>query len=285
MADAVAIGLRSLAFVATVQAAGIPIFIWLFGTSLDRSAKAVRTLAAAAAVAALVLTALHAVIEPARLTGTLQGIFDRSLHSLLLASDFGTATSVRAFGLILIVGDSLKSSRPGEAAAMLGAALIAVSFAFMGHTVDHEQRWLLAPLLITHIAAIAFWFGGLWPLLLSTRHESMAVAGSTIEQFSRVAIWLVPSIFAAGLAVTTLLLPSLASLSTPYGKSLLVKIAGFTLLMGLAAANKWRFGPRVKAGDAAGLTAFRRSVVAEWILILIVVAVTATMTALFSPEH
>lgn len=56
MADAVAIGLRSLAFLATLQAAGIPIFIWLFGTSLDRSAKAVRTLAAAAAVAALVLT-------------------------------------------------------------------------------------------------------------------------------------------------------------------------------------------------------------------------------------
>lgn len=284
MADAVAIGVRSLAFGAALQAAGIPIFIWLFGDSLDRSAKAIRGLAVATAISGLVLTILQAVIEPARLTGDLQGIFDASLQTLLLTSDSGTTIGVRAFGLAMIIGGSLKSSRPGEAAAIFGATLVAASFAFMGHTAAHDQRWLLAPLLIAHITTIAFWFGGLWPLLLSTRHESVEVGGSTIEQFSRVAIWLVPIIFVAGLAMTTLLLPSLASLGTPYGKSLMAKTSGFTILMGLAAANKWRFGSKVGAGDAASLTAFRRSVLAEWILILIVVIITAAMTALFSPE-
>ena len=284
MADAVVIGLRSLAFAAVLQAAGTPIFIWLFGKSLDRSAKAVHAIAVFSTVLALILTTLHAVIQPARLTGEMQSILDPSLQTLLLSSDSGVALSIRLFGLFLIVGGSLKSDRTGAAAAMLGTSLIAASFAFMGHTATHEQRWLLAPFLITHIAAIAFWFGGLWPLLIATRSESMGVAGSTIEQFSRIAIWLVPLIFAAGLVMTILVLPSLSSLNTAYGKSLLTKTGGFAILMGLAAANKWRFGPKVATGDATSLKAFRCSVLVEWLLILAVVTVTATMTALFSSE-
>lgn len=285
MVDAVAIALRGLAFAAALKAAGIPIFIGLFGQALDRSAKAIRTLAVSTALAGLVLTILHAAIEPARLVGELRGVFDLSLQALLLASDSGAATGVRAFGLLLIAAGSLKSSRPGKLAAMLGTSLIAASFAFMGHTAAHDQRWLLAPLLIAHITTLAFWFGGLWPLLLSSRHERAEIAGAVIEQFSRVAIWLVPFLFAAGLAMASLLLPGLSSLSSPYGTSLLAKIAGFAILMGLAAANKWRFGPKVKTGDEVSLRALRRSVLAEWLLILIVVGVTATMTALFSPEH
>jgi putative copper export protein len=284
VADAVAIVLRSLAFGAALQAAGMPIFIWLFGNSLGHSARAIRALAVPIVVSGLVLTILHAVIEPVRLTGDLRSIFDSSLQALLLASDSGTAIGVRVFGLAMILSGLLKSSRPGEAAALLGTSLIAASFAFMGHTATHDQRWLLAPLLIIHIAAIAFWFGGLWPLLVSTRHENAEIAGAIIEQFSRVAVWLVPIIFAAGLAMTTLLLPSLASLGTPYGKSLIAKTSGFTILMGLAAANRWRFGPKVKTGDTLSLSAFRRSVLAEWFLIVVVVTITAAMTALFSPE-
>lgn len=83
----------------------------------------------------------------------------------------------------------------------------------------------------------------------------------------------------------SLLLPSLSSLRTPYGLSLIAKVSGFTILLSLAAANKWRFGPRIASGDEAALKAFRASVRAEWLLILAVVIISAAMTALFSPGH
>jgi len=55
--------------------------------------------------------------------------------------------------------------------------------------------------------------------------------------------------------------------------------------MGLAGLNKGRLGPRIARGEAGALPVFRRVVVAEWLLLVAVVAVTATMTDLFSPAH
>lgn len=285
MADFVAIGLRALAFAAALSAAGTAIFVWLFGESLDRSARRIRRLAAATAAAALLLTLAHAVVEPVRLTGAWSGIADASLHALLLGSDFGTTTAVRAFGLLAVLAGSLRRGRMGEGLALAGALLVAVSFAFMGHTSEDPQRWLLAPLLIAHLVAVAFWFGALWPLAIVARDETPAAAGAVIERFSGIAIRAVPAILVAGVAMAVLLLPGWSSLRTAYGYSLMAKVAGFSTLMGLAALNKWRFGPGVGRGEAAAVAAFHRTIGAEWLLIVGVVAVTAVMTALFAVRH
>jgi putative copper export protein len=284
-ADLVAISLRALAFAAVLQAAGMAIFLWLFHDDLDRSSPRIGALNLFTACAGILLTIGHAVVEPARLTGELRGILDGSLQSMLLASDSGTAVAIRLLGLAMIVSGSIKASRLSGAAALMGASLVITSFAFMGHTAGAEQRWLLAVLLISHLLVIAFWFGALWPLLISTKFEAAALAGLVIEQFSRLAVRLVPIIFLAGVAMAILLLPSISSLRSPYGLLLISKIAGFAILMGLAAANKWRFGPRVASGDRVALQTFRRTVLAEWFLIIVVVTVTATMTEFFSPEH
>jgi putative copper export protein len=55
--------------------------------------------------------------------------------------------------------------------------------------------------------------------------------------------------------------------------------------MGLAALNKWRYGPRLSSGDAVAAAAFRRTVTVEWLLIAVVLMGTAIGTSLFSPEH
>lgn len=285
MTDYIAIGLRAAEFTAALQAAGVPVFLWLFGSSLERAARPIGTLAVWTAAAGLVLSIAHALVEPARLAGELSGILDASLQGMLLASDAGTTTAIRVLGLAMVAGGSLKPSRFGALVALLGGALITASFAFMGHTASDERRWLLAILLILHLMLVAFWFGALWPLLISVKRESLVVGGSLIEEFSELAVRLVPIIFFAGLGLAVLLVPSLASLGTPYGLLLLTKVAGFTFLMGLAALNKWRLGPRIARGDAAAAQTFRHSVVAEWVLIVGVVTVTAVMTELFSPAH
>lgn len=284
MTDALAIGLRGLEFIAVLQAAGVAMFLALFG-SLERAARPIGTLAVSTAAVALALTVGHALVEPGRLAGELNGIFDAALQRMLLASGGGTAVAIRVLGLAMIAAGSREPSRFRTLVATMGATLIAVSFAFMGHTASDDRRWLLAVLLILHLMLVAFWFGSLWPLLITAKRESRAVAGLAVEEFSTLAVRLVPIIFFAGLALAVALVPDLASLRSPYGLLLLTKVAGFAVLMGLAALNKWRLGPRIAAGDDWALRGFRRSVTAEWALIAGVLMVTATMTELFSPGH
>lgn len=285
MVDVFAVGLRALAFATALSAAGAAIFVALFGASLDRSPRRIRQLTAAAALTGLLLTLGHAIAEPARLAGAWSGIVDASLQVLLLGSDFGTATAVRVLGLLAVLTAALRQGRESDGLAVGGAVLVAASFAFMGHTAADPERWLLAPLLTLHLVAIAFWFGALWPLAIVARHEAPAVAGAVLGRFSAIAAWAVPGIFVGGVAMASLLLPDWSSLRTAYGFSLMAKVGGFSTLMVLAALNKWRFGPAIARGDESAVTALRRTIAAEWILIVGIVAVTAAMTALFSVGH
>lgn len=285
MADVIAIGLRAAASAAALLAAGLPIFVFLYGHLLDRSLSRVRSTIRSTTLTALIVLTLHALVEPVRLAGAWSGLLDRSLHALLLSSDFGTTIAIRALGLILVAASTWKADRSSTGFAIIGATLVAASFAFMGHTAADPQRWLLAPLLLVHLIVIAFWFGSLRPLLTVTRFEAPEIAGEVIGQFSRTALRIVPLVFLAGVTMSVLLLPGLSSLGTPYGISLLVKIGGFSVLMALAGLNKWRLTPGISLGNRISVSAFRASVLGEWVVIFAVVTVTAVMTSLFSPDH
>jgi putative copper resistance protein D len=285
MPDIVVASLRAISFVAVLQAAGIAMFLSLYGRSLVRSAVIIRSLGIGAAVTGSLFTLAQHLTQPARMTGSLSGIFDGSLQTILLNSDVGTTGAIRLFGLLMLVFGLRKTSRMGEAVSLIGATLVVVSFGLMGHTAAHDQRWALIVLLLVHLLIIAFWFGALMPLYVAARRETADTNARVIENFSAVAAWLVPIIFVAGVGMSVVLLEELSNLWTPYGIALLAKIAGFGLLMGLAALNKWRLGPAIAAGNTESLAIFRRSVVAEWCLIVGVLTVTAAMTLLFSPTH
>jgi putative copper export protein len=63
------------------------------------------------------------------------------------------------------------------------------------------------------------------------------------------------------------------------------KALAFAALMALAAQNKWRFGPRLIAGDTAARPALRSTIAVEWVIFALVLIGTAAMTSLFAPEH
>jgi len=283
MVDIVAIGLRAVSFVTVLQAAGVAMFLWLFGGSLVRSANAVRSLGTDVAVVGGFFTVAHHLMQPARMTGSFSGMFDGSLQVMLLTSDVGATNAIRILGLVMLVLGLLKLNRLGEAVSLIGATLVVVSFGVMGHTAAHDQRWVLVALLVIHLLIIAFWFGALLPLYMASARESAKEIALVIEEFSSIAAWLVPIIFIAGLVMSIFLLEELNNLWTAYGLSLVAKVAGFGLLMGLAALNKWRFSPAIAAGRGASLISFRRSVAVEWCLIVSVLTLTALMTSLFSP--
>ena len=283
--DIVSVVLRALSFVALFLAAGAAIFIAGFGRELTQSLASIRQVGRWMAIAAIGLVLAHFSLEAARMAGSFSGIVDANLQGMVLHSKSAAMVAARVLGLLLI---ALGIQRSGEWRAILGvigATLSVASFALIGHTAVHPARWILAVLLIVHLLVVAFWFGALHPLYVVSRDEMSTTAAKVIDAFSRLATWLVPAILLAGLVMAVFLVPRIAILAEPYGELLIAKLVGFALLMGLAAANKWRFGPAIARGEARAAILFRRSVVSEFLLIVAVLAVTAVMTAFFSPEH
>lgn len=279
--DNLSVLVRALSFVALLQAAGIAVFLGLFSSQLVRAAGEVRRLGVWSAAVALPLLLSQLLLEAARMAGEFAGVFDWSLERLVFTSAAGTAFDARVSGLVLILAGLSRSGRIAQGIGCLGSLLVASSFALMGHTAVHSHRWVLAPALIMHVLIAAFWLGAIVALYLATVREAPNLAGRLIEAFSRVAVWIVPFLAVAGAVMAVMLVPRLAVFAQPYGWLLLGKMFGFTILMGLAAANRWRLGPAVAFGASEP---FRRSLAAEYVLMIGVLAATATMTSLYSPE-
>ena len=166
-------------------------------------------------------------------------------------------------------------------AALLGTLLTIISFTLQGHTTTTPHRAAAAALVVLHLLVVAFWLGALWPLYIAAKKEPPAIAARVIDRFSSTATWLVPLILLAGIGLTAILLPSLDTFRQAYGQLLLVKVAGFAVLMAMASLNKWSFGPACAAGNTA---AFERTLIVEFILISVVLTATAIMTMFYSPD-
>src|SRR6266481_6109970 len=284
MPDVVSVILRALSFVLLFQAAGVAIFVAVFGRRLASSQVSVRRLGQAAAIAAIVLVAAHHALEAARMAGEMSAMWDPTLQGMAWNSPAGTALICRLLGLLLIAVGLQEASVRWIILAIGGTVLATGAFALTGHTSVNAHRAALAPLLMLHLLVVAFWFGALWPLSVASLRETPARASDIIERFTAVATWLVPVVFLAGIVMAVLLLPNLQALSEPYGELLIAKVVGFALLMGLAAANKWRLAPALAQGTIQSGQWFRRSVAAEYVLIAAILTITAVMTSLFSPE-
>lgn len=284
MIDAAAIGLRALGYLGALQAAGLFVFLAAFRDRIADALPAIRALGRVTVLFAVTAVLAEHLVQPARLAGAWSGLADAALHRLWLESDAGNATVARVIGLALLGAGLASPSRLAVAAGVLGTAAVVGSFALVGHTAAHDARLALAGLLCVHVGVVVFWLGALPGLHIASRRDPAPIAGRLIEAFSRAASTLVPLILLVGLWMALYLLPDLAALRTPYGVSLAAKVGGFTALIGLAALNKWRFGPRIASGSEAAGTAFRRGVAVEWALIAGVLTLTAAMTTLFSPD-
>jgi copper resistance protein D len=279
--DAWSVILRTLSLLAVLQAAGIAVYLGLFRGNLREATKDIRRVGTWSAAIALVLLAMLLILEPARMAGDFSGILDPSLQRLLLASSAALSVGVRLAGVILLLAGLSRVSPVGAVSGVAGALLVTASFALTGHTSVNPWRPLLAPALMTHVFIAELWFGAIPALYLVTLREVPDVAARAIEAFSKLAIWAVPALAIAGALMALLLVRHLAAFREPYGWLLLAKILGFTLLMGFAAANRLRLGPAVALGV---MRPFRRSLAAEYLLLVGVLTATATMTSLYSPE-
>jgi putative copper export protein len=278
--DAVAVAEHALALLCMYQAVGAATFVALFEAQAPQVCERVRRLGTAIAAAAAVLVLLQLPLTAARMAGDFAGAADPHLLTLAAHSSRTAAAALMTAGLLLLCIGSRRVLWP----ALLGAALCVCAPALAGHTSVNPRRLLLAPLLVAHVSIGAFWLGALWPLLLTLRREPAPLAAAVLQRFSRLAGWLVPCIALAGLGMAFLLIDDISVLRRPYGLILLGKLMVFMILMALAALNRWRYTPSLALQLQPASQALRRSLVAEYLLIAAVLAMTATLTAFFSPE-
>lgn len=282
--DVLSVTLRALSFLTVFQAAGIALFLGLSGRDLPNTERSLRRVGALTAFLAATLLTAQYLLEAARMSGELGAVFDPTLQGIALRSAASVTLASRLLGLALLAAGLGRGRTRGRVPAVIGVVLLLTSFTFVGHTSKEAHRWLLGPLLLTHLAVVAFWYGALLPLYRVSLAEPPQVAGWVVRQFSARAAWLVPVLLLAGLILATVLLPNLAALRRPYGELLIAKVVAFCLLMPLAALNRWRFGPALQRGDPVAGQRFRQVVVAEFALLAAILCVTAVMTSFYSPE-
>ena len=278
--------LRALSFIALFHAAGAAVFLTLFGTRLPRAAAPIARLARIATMLAAALVLVHYSLEAARLAGDFSGLLDSRMQQLTWRTAAGTALCLRLSGLLLVMaGLASLGGRFGSGLLSIAGTLVLVAaFTLLGHTVDHPHRAVLAALLAAHLASVTFWFGALWPLRQAVTLETPATAAAVLEQFSGIAIWLVPALLLAGGTLLLLLVPGLSVFAKPYGQLLLAKIVGFSVLLGFGAMNKLRLTPALRQNAAAAVPRLRRSLAIEYLIICGVLTITALMTGLYSPD-
>lgn len=186
---------------------------------------------------------------------------------------------------------------PFGACAGLGAvALVTVTWAGHGAMDDGARGYLHLVFDIAHVLAAGAWVGALtaFVLLASTRQaassEAVEILSHTSNGFARLGTLIVATLLSTGTFNYLLIVgPTINGLfSTLYGRLLLIKLALFALMLGLAAANRYRLSPRleaaVRAADHAyAVMALRRSLVMETGLAVLILALVAWLGVLSPP--
>jgi copper transport protein len=195
-----------------------------------------------------------------------------------LLSSFGRTAVAVALGLaIAVAGLSSRGAASARPVAAAGAAIALLGFALSGHVVTAGPRWLMAPALIAHTSAVAFWVGSLLPLRQAVGH-SRKEAAPIVQRFSRLAVGAVALLILAGVIIAIAQVRSLAGLfTTTYGGLLLAKLAFVAGLLALATLNKLRLTPSLARDAPHAANALRRTISAELAFAAAIVTVTAVL--------
>ena len=275
-----AIFAKALDYGAGLVAMGGVLFVVLFASRAEGHViRLARRLAIIAALTGLAALALRFGIRAARISGMgFEGTTDPMMLGFVWESPLGTAAIWRGIGEIAILAILLP--RAGQWIALAGSLAVAVSFAQVGHTLG-EPRSALAILLVLHLLAAAFWVGALAPL----RRAALSPEGADVlHHFGKIAAFGVGVLALAGVGLAYLLSGSVAAMiGTAYGLGLLIKVGIVAALLGLAALNKLRLVPALRADRPGAAQALRRSISWEMLAVVLILLATATITSVTTP--
>ncbi len=226
---------------------------------------------------------------------------DGVVWPLLNETQFGRVFLVRAalaalLVVLLLPPRGLRKSRVRCAAAAGVSAAMVAALAWSGHA-GATPGWIghvHAASDALHLLAAAAWLGGLPPLALALGQRTdldlrrMTLAGDIVRRFSLLGMVSVAALLLTGIFNAFVLVPDAAALfASDYGRLLLVKVALFLSMVGLALVNRLKLSPLLAAPPSSAIgassraaRALSRNAIAEILLGVGVFAIAAALGAM-----
>jgi copper transport protein len=230
----------------------------------------------------------------------LGSLFDTSLISSVVETDYGHALVVRATLLVVLLPVLWLLSRRRllavDAAAVLIGLGIVATFIYGGHA--HSGRWV-APAMVTdvlHVSAAGVWFGGLCALAVTFATAKVEDSRFALSRYIMVAASAIALVVLSGILQSLRQVGTLSALiHTGYGRLLMVKVALVICILIAANTSRRLAGNRLlaetdappasrnarrkaRSADRSALSALRKAVSVEIAFAIVVLAVTAALT-------
>ena len=263
--------------------------------------RGVLIMACVASATLLVGSAVQLLVQASVVYETsIVGVLGSRILSLLTETDWGRLWLWRALLAVLMTASLVTAwrsirtepeSRGGltliYAAAVLGLGVV-LTISMTSHAAATPNvRGMALMNDLVHMVGAAVWVGGLLSLALAlflsfnllADSERRPVLAALARRFSimaglSVALLVLTGLYSAWAQVTVV-----QALSTPYGRTLAVKIAIFALMLLAAAANLIWVRPRLRSNDRAAYW-LRRLVAVECVLAVLVILSVGFLTAL-----
>lgn len=303
-----------LSFVLVGSLAFLPLAFWpawdaakiVDGMSSQRVERTIIRLAWFALVALFVTSLGALLIQAANASGvTLGEVFGgRAVSRLLLGTKYGILWLCRIaclIGLLAAIAWASVGMRVSRRLAFVGiaiGALLLLAIAASGHASSVVRRTTLTILADwMHLVAGGIWTGGLLQLILvvpvvravADADQRRRLLAGMVQRFSWTAGASVSALIGTGVYAGLVHVPTLRSLGyTAYGAALSGKLLLMLFLLGVGAVNLLVMHPRfVRMASGKGVATedqnrrtFRRLVVGEMLLVMLVLGVTGVLTGL-----
>jgi putative copper resistance protein D len=190
-----------------------------------------------------------------------------TLWTVLSQTDFGNDWLARSVFVCVLAGLlipllSATGAKPPwlNAAAVIFSASLVGSLAWAGHAIGAQGiEGIVHPAAdVLHLIAVAAWVGSLVPLALllsmtGKNADLLPVARTATLRFSTLGIASVGTLLLTGMVNTWYLVGSVSALTeSDYGRLLLIKLALFLTMVGIAAFNWSQLTPRLARNANAG---------------------------------
>lgn len=254
--------------------------------------------AATAAVFSLILSAASMLVMAKAMSGA-ESYSELTMHLLgmvITDTGMGLAWALRMVALLACVVVVARSgTRFHYGLLMVFSALALATLAWSGHAAMNDGITGISHLVsdVVHLFAAGAWVGALFSfVLLAVMNprfypDAAEVLSKTANGFARFGTVIVATLMTTGILNYLLIIgPSIKGLfTTQYGMLLSIKLALFTGMLALAAANRFFLGPRVETALQAGnqleaVSLLRRSMLTETALVVLVIACVAWLGVL-----
>ncbi len=210
------------------------------------------------------------------LDGTLSGVAMPATWAAGLNTSYGRTVIVSALALLLALA-TLRQPAPrySRALSLLALTGVGVALAASGHAGAAHPQWLTRSAVFLHTVSIAFWIGALVPLAMQLSARAPESA-ATLQRFSRIIPIVLVLLAASGITLAVIQLERPSALwTTDYGDVLLIKGGLLLALLGLAAANRWRWTAPVGRDTPHAARHLARAILVETVLVVAVLGVVS----------